>query len=135
MVIAARIAANVIFNRSPGHYRPFPRQHGPAHGTQVCFRNMTGSVVTVWFPGNFLLARPGGRERRDALFRDQPGGSAGTYPYAARSPRRASSWRVTPADIIIDASDPAPCVPSGSLSAAACPTGCGARAGRAGSRA
>jgi hypothetical protein len=102
---STRTPAHVIFNGRPGHYRAVPPSHtAPPTATEVCFRNLTGSVVTVWFPGNFLLGSPHVIENGETrCFQIDSATVAGTYPYAAQVAATGEFVEGnSPPDIIID---------------------------------
>jgi hypothetical protein len=70
----------------------------------VCFRNLTGSGVRVWFPGDFLVGSPLNLENGDTLCVDiNPATVAGTYPYAAQVTASGEFIQGnSPPEIIID---------------------------------
>jgi hypothetical protein len=86
MPIATRTPADVVFKGRTGNYRAVPPVHTarPAD-TQVCFRNLTGSPVRVWFPGDFLVGSPFTMDQGETRCVDiSPTAGAGTYSYSAQ---------------------------------------------------
>ncbi len=81
----ARGPADVIFIRRGSKYRAEPPSHKANVATKanVTFRNLTGSPVTVWFPGNFLQGSPRTVGDADETFDINPETLAGAYPYTA----------------------------------------------------
>ena len=79
--------ADVIFHRSGSKYRADPPSHKAHPNTKpnVCFRNLTGYPVWVWFPGDFLIGSPAlivGADE-DRCFNVNPEAAAGSYAYSA----------------------------------------------------
>jgi hypothetical protein len=79
--------ADVIFVRRGSKYRAEPPSHKvhPLSKDFVCFRNLTGYPVWVWFPGDFLIGSPAlivGADE-DRCFNVNPAAAAGSYPYSA----------------------------------------------------
>lgn len=79
-----RAPAHVIFIRRGGQYRAVPPAHAaPPTDATVCFRNLTGSPVRVWFPGDFLRGSPT-EIAHDATQCFEINAAAGAYTYAAQ---------------------------------------------------
>lgn len=99
-----RTPANVVFTGHTGRYRANSHRTRPSD-TQVCFRNLTGSPVRVWFPGDFLLGSPlilpDGTQT--ACLDINPAAAAGFYTYAAQVTTTGEFIQGnSPPDIIID---------------------------------
>jgi hypothetical protein len=83
---STRTAAHVVFTGRGGHLRAVPPSYtAPPTADSVCFRNLTGSVVRVWFPGDFLLGSPLNLDNGETRCIDiNPQAAPGAYTYAAQ---------------------------------------------------
>jgi len=77
--------ADVIFHKSGSKYRADPPSHKAHPNTKanVCFRNLTGHPVWIWFPEDFLVGSPARLDDDDRCFEFNPAAAAGSYPYSA----------------------------------------------------
>ncbi|HKZ33606.1 MAG TPA: hypothetical protein VJ648_14750 [Vicinamibacteria bacterium] len=101
---STRTPADVVFKGHTGDYRANSHKTKP-NDTHVCFRNMTGSPVRVWFPGNFLLGSPltldDSTETR--CLEINPEAASGTYTYAAQVTATGEFIKGnSPPEVIID---------------------------------